>query len=299
MVQPAWTKGPPKKILLATDLSCRCDRALDRSTRLAKQWGARLMVLHVLDPDQQFLENLRSVDRPTWRRPNRVFSIEAQVRRDLLEDLTNFDVRVEEGDPAVVIDEIARMQECDLIVTGVARDEPFGRNFLGATVDRLVRRTPVPILIVKSRMKPYREIVVATDFSESSRHALNAATSFFPDNPLTLLHTFEVPFAGLLDERDESDEYRAMIDESARKFLSASELTDEQRSRVNVMIEQGVPELVIRAYMLDMNVNLVITGTHGTSIVFEVLIGSTAKRILESTPGDALLIREPWAVDVK
>ena len=51
MNAPAWTQGPPETILLATDLSSRCDRALDRAADLAKRWRARLVVLTVLEPD--------------------------------------------------------------------------------------------------------------------------------------------------------------------------------------------------------------------------------------------------------
>ena len=46
---PRWMSGPPKKILLATDLSPRCDRALDRAVLLAELWQAKLIILNVLE----------------------------------------------------------------------------------------------------------------------------------------------------------------------------------------------------------------------------------------------------------
>jgi hypothetical protein len=52
----------PKKILLATDLSCRCDRAMDRAVALATEWQAQLVVLHVLQ------EPAPVTDLPSWRR---------------------------------------------------------------------------------------------------------------------------------------------------------------------------------------------------------------------------------------
>ena len=39
-----------KPILVATDLSARSDRAIDRATFLAQHWGVRLFVLHALEP---------------------------------------------------------------------------------------------------------------------------------------------------------------------------------------------------------------------------------------------------------
>ncbi|WP_268744979.1 universal stress protein [Cupriavidus metallidurans] len=42
--------SPPASLMLATDLSPRCDRALDRAAGLAQAWKAELIVAHVLDP---------------------------------------------------------------------------------------------------------------------------------------------------------------------------------------------------------------------------------------------------------
>lgn len=296
MTEPSWAKGPPKKILLATDLSPRCDRALDRAAQLCRQWNAGLLALHVLDPAENFLERDYLDELPSWRRPpDRQALAEARLRRDLPEGVEALSVRVEEGDPAKVIDEVAREEGCDLIVIGVARDETLGRVFLGATVDRLVRRTSTPILIVKSRPRPYREIVVATDFSDSSRHALQAAASFFPDAGLTLLHAYEVPFAGFLDKGDFRDQYQAMEREACERFVDGSGLSEAQRRNLQTLVEYGAPERMIRLYMEDRGADLVALGTHGRSAAFDVLIGSTAKRILESVPGDVLLVREPRA----
>ena len=48
--------SPPASLLLATDLTPRSDRALERSAQLANEWQAELTALHVLErassPDQ-------------------------------------------------------------------------------------------------------------------------------------------------------------------------------------------------------------------------------------------------------
>jgi hypothetical protein len=44
------TQAPiPSRLLLASDMSARCDRALDRAGWLAKEWGAQLIVVHALE----------------------------------------------------------------------------------------------------------------------------------------------------------------------------------------------------------------------------------------------------------
>lgn len=46
-IRPAG--ATPRSILLATDLTSRCDRAFDRAARLARQWNAPLHVLHAIE----------------------------------------------------------------------------------------------------------------------------------------------------------------------------------------------------------------------------------------------------------
>lgn len=297
VTEPTWSKGPPRKILLATDLSSRCDRALDKSVELARRWNAELHVLHVLEPSGVDWEHSPPLDMPSWRRPpDRDRLVEQQIRRDVSEEIGTFYVHVEEGEAAEIIDRVARAQGCDLIVTGVARDETLGRYFLGTTVNKVVRRTAIPVLVVKRRAHPYARIVVATDFSDSSVHALNATAAYFPDVPVTLLHGFEISFSGFLDRSDFRDHLQAIEREAASEFLARTSLTDEQRLRVSVLVEHGAPETMIRAYMQDKDVPLVVIGTHGRSAAFDILIGSVARRILESAPGDVLLVREPKSV---
>lgn len=56
ITSPSSTAAPPARLLLATDLSARCDRALDRAAQLAGEWHAELVALNVLgvtaSPDQ-------------------------------------------------------------------------------------------------------------------------------------------------------------------------------------------------------------------------------------------------------
>lgn len=297
MNKPSWSHGPPKIILLATDLSGRCDRAMDRAAYLAKSWGARLVVLNVLEPEYDLAERAGTAYLPSWRRPlEKEAVVAAQLRRDLREDLQGAEIRVVEGATVATIEAVARETDAELIVTGIARDETFGRYLLGSTVERLARQTPVPLLIVKNRLRPYGEVLVATDFSSPSQHALTAAARFFPSTPLTLLHAWEFPFAGLMDRPALRREWTAMEKEGCDTFVAQSQLSQDQRHDLQVLVEHGSPDTIVSAYMRDKRVDIVVVGTHGRSGVFDVRLGGTAKRILTDAPGDVLLIREPQSV---
>jgi nucleotide-binding universal stress UspA family protein len=76
-------------------------------------------------------------------------------------------------------------------------DETLGRFGLGSTFGRLLRRSIVPVLVVKQRARSAcKNIVVATDLSDTSRRALQVAMALFPDRRLGVLNAYEAPRRG-------------------------------------------------------------------------------------------------------
>ncbi|MFG1359103.1 universal stress protein [Xanthobacter pseudotagetidis] len=285
--------GGPKAILLATDLSPRCDRALDRAVILAKQWNAELVIVHVLETSASEGADLTV---PSWRRPPDPASVaRRQLQMDVGEVAARARIVVEAGDPAEVTARVADERGCDLIVTGIARDELLGRFLLGTTVDRLLRRSRVPLLVVRSRAShPYRHVAVATDFSEPSRHALEVALRDFPGDAFSLFHAYDMRVSPLMDD---AKAYRGQMQEAARQkaaaFLASMDLDAATRTQVRTFVEFGEPATVLRQGVKDLGVDLIVLGTHGRGALLEVLVGSVAKDILDQVPCDALLVRTP------
>lgn len=297
MTLPSWLNGPPKGLLLATDLSPRSDRALDRATTLSAQWESALVVLYVLEKFE--LGTLEAAQLPSWRRPPDPVSL---ARKQLLAEIgavsDRATVLVGEGDPAETILRTAESEQCDLIVIGMARDELLGRLSLGRTVDRLLRRARVPLLVVKDRpRRPYRHIVVAIDFSDSSRHALEAAARFFPAQKLTVFHAYDTSRSSSRFVGNRAAYRRECGTIAAREFETFLETVDKPPTwqPPHVLIEDGPPTFLLREYVREKDVDLVVLGTHGRSAILEIFIGSTAKAIMDEVPRDALLVREPRA----
>jgi nucleotide-binding universal stress UspA family protein len=206
---------------------------------------------------------------------------------------------IEQGDPAEVIERVAVSQAIDLIVTGIAREGPFASQpvVLGRTVERLLRRVPIPILIVRNRPRaPYRHILVTTDFSEPSAYALQVALSFFHYQPLHLLHAFEVPRpVGLSDLQRHVESFRQTHEIELHQFLGSLVLPEESRQQLVPLLELGHPAQLVREYVRDHGADLIVLGTRGRGAVLEALVGSTAKSILSSLTCDALVVRAPRA----
>ncbi len=295
MTEPIWMQGPPKSILLATDLSARCDRALDRAVGLARSWGAKLHIVHaieqdMLDREDAFTRRLRGAEPALLARTR----IEADLAGHS-EDVT-IKVHVEAADPTALVLAIADREGCGLIVTGVARDQSLGRYLLGSTVDYLVKHTPVPLLVVRDRVNAdYRSVLVTTDLSPSSRHSLEAAARMFPDAQLALFHAYDIPFAGYLESVAVQADFARYGADASQTFLAGANLPGGVAASIRRIVERGDPETLLIDHARAGDFGLVVVGSHGGGALYDLFIGSTAAAIIRDLPGDVLLVRDPAA----
>ena len=284
--------GVPQRLLLATDLSCRCDRALDRAALLAAEWHARLTVVHAM-PAEAASRADKDAFVPAWRYVDPRVLAERRVREDIGNVAPAPTVVIGTGEPIDVILQAVSANDCDLIVTGLARDEPLGRLVLGSTVDKLMRRSPVPLLIARRRARePYRRIAVATDFSQPSQEALEAAMGAFPRAQFDLVHAYDAPMSGLVsDQKAHRAEFRAMAEDDAAAFLASYEAAFPQRARPRLVLRRGDPDRELSAYADEEDIELVVMSTQPRSALMDALIGSVAADLIRIVPCDVLVMR--------
>ena len=148
-----------RKILAAIDGSEPAWKALDLAADIAKQQGARLIVLHVV-PFEPVSDSLRefaaaeglAVEEEAARfRYARTLgdsltrSAEARSRDKGLTDIVG---RTAEGRPADQILEAARDERVDMIVMGTHGRSGIARALLGSVAAIVVRRAACPVLTV-------------------------------------------------------------------------------------------------------------------------------------------------------
>lgn len=283
--------GVPRRILLATDLSCRCDRALDRAVALAERWAAELLAVAVVEPGPADMLDARP---RKWRRQaDPAERMRWRLTRDVGSAADNIRMFIEEGDPAPIIDMIAKREDCDLIVTGIGGDETLGRIFLGSTVDRLVRETRVPILVVRERtVGDYVRILATTEASEDSLEALRAASAFFPSAALTLYHAFDFPYSSLLDDQNFSGERRQKEAELEQLLQTTGFNPASSGRKVKVAAGYGTPDALLPDFVEDHRIDLTVVGSNGRGALFDALIGSTHRKLLDTLEGDIMIVRE-------
>ncbi|HEY4545360.1 MAG TPA: universal stress protein [Pedomonas sp.] len=279
---PHWIQGQPQTLLLATDLTARCDRAHGRAIHLARRWNAELILLHVLEGKAA---TSRKVD-------------EEAIREQMSAEMPCEEIRsrfvIARGAAAETILEKAGEFQADLIITGVARYNALGDFILGTTVDRVVRQAPVPVLVVKRRPHAmYEAIAVGIDFSPCSRYALEAAATLFPANTLDVVHAYHVPFEGFIGKGEAGQESRQGVQKDLDAFLAETRLRPDQRRNLNLILDYGqVTEVVVR-HARERELSLVVLGTRGRAGLSYALLGSAAEALLSALPCDVLLVRPP------
>lgn len=285
----------PAHILLATDLSSRSDRALDRSVQLARDWGARLVALTVVEPEPlEVPVSVRSRATGLGGGTARRAMAERRLRADLASDDTGLPVpRVEQGAVTDTVLTVAKAEGSGLIVTGVARNEALSRVVLGSTVDALARRSPVPLLVVRNRpRKAYRHVIVASDFSTASAHTLRTAAALFPEAELTLFHAFDNPYPviGGVDPAKARADGLAQAERDAEAFIRDSGLPDAVAQRLRTWLEHGDTSLLLHSHGLEAPADLLVLGTQQRKGVLGLLLGSVAQRVLEMAENDVLVV---------
>jgi nucleotide-binding universal stress UspA family protein len=194
--------------------------------------------------------------------------------------------------PDVVLEQ-AKQNDCGLIIIGVARYNQLGDYFVGTAVDRIIREATAPVLVVKQRPRfDYGTIVVATDFSACSRHALVMAGAFFPAAAIHLVHAFYVPFEGILSVEQNEAAFRAEAQGEYDDFLTDASLPPAVRQRLTTHLRYGETQSVLMKIADELGADLVVLGTHGRSGFSKAVFGSIAEAVLRSVTPDTMVIRE-------
>jgi nucleotide-binding universal stress UspA family protein len=126
-------------ILHPTDFSERSACAFQLACALARDRGARLIVLHVVPVPT--LQEKFAYREEVEEALGRIRAPDPQVRLER---------RLEVGDAAARILEAAQAIPCDLIVMGTHGRRGLGRALLGSVAEQVVRLAPCPVLTVKT-----------------------------------------------------------------------------------------------------------------------------------------------------
>ena len=139
-----------KKILLPTDGSEHADKTIQQAIDLAKLTGAELLVMYAYNTP--FM--------PRRRGAIAVEELKSSLEEEAKEIISEVAARVQaagisvsalavEGSPAEAILRMVEAEQPDLIVMGSRGDGGLPGLRLGSVDDRVVRHSPVAVLVIK------------------------------------------------------------------------------------------------------------------------------------------------------
>lgn len=265
------------RLLHPTDFSHTAEAALTVARDLHDRFGGSLHLVHV---QQRFGSSSGHAIRPQLdslnphltARQEEERTEEVRRLRDMLAHLASPDGTTELrwGEP---IRELLDMHEqYDLVVMGAHGANRFDQFFLGGVAGRFVRRSRVPVITVReeSQTKTVKRILVATDFGDASKHALEFARKLHASGIKLML-------AHVIDD--------VRVQEDPTYIHAATDALDlaSKGMAERLIIREGDPAVVLPALALEVGADLVAIGLRSHRAAAGLLLGSRADALIRSS----------------
>jgi len=262
----ATTRIAFRSILFATDFSAVSDAALPFVLGLARRYDAKVIVAHVVPFTP--VEGLATVP------PAVDLDLEEQEVKqefEMCDEAGRFEgVRhkfiVERGYPPAIVPDLIAMEDVDLVVLGTHGRKGLSKLFVGSVAERIFRKAKCPVLTVGpgstaisgSGWKPAR-ILLATDFSVGSLHALPYAVTLAEDNGADLILFHAVPLVPWEQQSELGTYYQKRLEHL---------LSSGHRPSCNVEVAVGfdLPAPAILSLTKDKLADLIVMGVHHTPL---------------------------------
>ncbi len=152
-------------ILYATDLGPHGPEVFNHAAGVAQQFGAKVHVIHTLEPMSDYAESLIDTYVPadqleTLRKEGFEGALSEMHRRlesfckDKLHtdaDQVITDMRVVQGLPAQVILSEAKRIDAQMIVLGSHGQSALGEMFMGSVAHKVIMHSKIPVLLIPIR----------------------------------------------------------------------------------------------------------------------------------------------------
>ena len=259
---------------------------------LARRTAAAVVLVSVLEVplglrslrEQELLRALLE----DWRHECRQYLEE--VARSFA-DTAGVQTVVEEGDPATILCDLARVHPDPLVVMAAHGRAGWRRLVLGSVTAHVIVSGVAPVFVVPAHLSPpatepvLDRVLVPLDGSRVAESVLDALPLLGTTGwQIVLLHVREAP-ARRIEAEVPGDDPMAYLAQVAQRLTSAGYTVD-------TVVADGRPEHVIVDVAEQRAVDLIAMVTHGWSGLRDVVMGSTAEHVLAHAPVP-VLIRRP------
>ena len=289
-----------KNIIVGIDFTPSCRNALREAVRRASLDQAAVTAIHVMDEFLTHeLKKALSTDeagiRAEWQARLRKFLVESDV------GAAHVHTEVRIGHPFTELMDACHVHKTDLLIMG-AKGSKGGAHRIGAIAAKCVRKATVDVMIVREDAQgPFKHVVACVDFSENSAKAVQAALHIAAQDKadLACLYVYQSPLALSLDYGGYAPPLPAGPDEDALKMWQADLdkfVEPLIRAKGDVKVRTLVKERVniretILEHVAETHTDIVVLGTRGKTGLREMLIGTTAEKIVQHAQCSILAVK--------
>lgn len=147
-----------------------------------------------------------------------------------------------------------------------------------------------------------RRLLVSTDFSPCSAHALRFAIDLAKslDASLTILHCYEVPSFSLPDGSivlATPIEHARLVDDVSTHLAHAARIARDGQVEAKTRSELGRPVESILRVLREPGWYAMVMGTHGRHGIGRLVLGSVAEQVLRASKVPVITVRDDADAD--
>ena len=296
-----------QRILCATDLSDFSNSAVVQAIGMAKEFGATLYICHVIDLPMVSMHGAAFVYPEDQIEEMKTGAIQ-QIKNLVKDSALNWEAVVETGPVSSTLCRLASDKQADLVIVSTHGRTGLKRLFLGSVTERLLRTIACPLLVVTPSETPaspqtsfkgfgFKQILVGCDFSVDSGRAVDVGFSLAQEfeAAIHLVHVVE-PFVYRETTMPEAEKMETFSDlaTGCRERLEA--LVPEEAHNwceIHIICEAGKPFQALKSYADAHQVDLIVLGVRGHSLVETMLLGSTTDRVIRGVSCPVLSVCPP------
>ncbi|TCM86106.1 universal stress protein [Rhodovulum steppense] len=275
----------PKTFLVATDLSPRADRAVQRAFRLAGWVGADLVLVSVIDADLP----AEIAGQMNAAAELRLAQFAASIPYS---GEVSHDTRIVLGDPSEAIPTLAAELDAALVILGLHRPRAFLDILRETTMERIVRHSPRPVLLVRDPVDhAYATVLAALDFAPAATAALGLAAQLAPEADIHGLHALHVPYRGFLAPEPAPGTPSPLRADALTRLAAWRDSHVLPAHLREVEIVEGPAHRVLAERIEALQPDLIAMGAHGRAGAAPSILGSLANDTMRDPPCDLLIAR--------
>ena len=321
----------PKKIMCVIDFSDFTNIILSYGKSLASEFGSTLYLCHIVSEALMVSSLGHSYIAHIDIDSDRIQHAKDKLEKIAEEFDIKCKIIVSYGHAADEINQTARKNNIDMVIAATHGGSGIKRFLIGSVTDRLVKILTCPLLVLHAQEKhltaPVKEsiklkrILVGCDFSPDSKLAFDYALSLAQEfqTQLYLAHVIRtteqteltasnymqiqgddyIGWAGSeypdLPEKATDEDLKEKNNLLSRIEKQLSDMVPEESRNwctpITILLE-GQPYKELINYAEQKEVDMIVLGVHGRSLLEQFIVGSTTDRVISRASCPVLVVRQ-------